>query len=126
MRRYKPNMISMFQDLIAPLSEAEFLAHLRARTVARVPTSVPHRFETLLDWDELNHLIESGHYPIERLRVFRDSFSIPPNLYLKEGQVDVAAFSSVMDQGASLTFNRLHEYIPRLWRMCRQMTEETG
>jgi JmjC domain len=126
MRRHEPDMISTLQDLVAPLGEAEFLAHFRDRTVAFVPTFEPHRFETLLDWDELNHLIESGHYPIERLRVLRDSFSIPTSFYLKEDRVDPAAFSSLMDQGASLIFNRLHEYVPRLWKMCRQMTEQTG
>jgi hypothetical protein len=126
MRRYEPDVISTLQDLVAPLSEAELTGHFRDRLVAFVPSSGPNRFETLLDWDELNHLIESGHYPIERLRVLRDSFSIPPSLYLKEGRVDLAAFSSLVDQGASLIFNRLHEYVPRLWKMCRQMTEQTG
>jgi ribosomal protein L16 Arg81 hydroxylase len=119
-------MISTLQDLVAPLSEVEFLTHFRERTVAFVSTSLPHRFETLLDWDELNHLIESGHYPIERLNVLRDSFPIPTNLYLEQGRVDPAAFSSLMDQGASLIFNQLHEYVPRLWKMCHQMIEQTG
>ena len=62
-------MISTLRDLIAPLTEAEFLTHFRERTVAFVRTSEPHRFETLLDWEELNHLIESGLYPVEELRV---------------------------------------------------------
>ena len=62
-------MISTLQDLIAPLTEAEFLAHFREQTVAFVRTSEPHRYETLLDWDELNYLVESGLYPIEELRV---------------------------------------------------------
>jgi ribosomal protein L16 Arg81 hydroxylase len=119
-------MISTLQDLVAPLSEAEFLKHFRDRTVAFVPTSGPNRFETLLDWDDLNHLIESGHYPIETLSVLHGSFSIPTNLYLNQGRVEPAAFSSLMDQGASLIFNRLHEYLPRLWKICNQMSEQTG
>ena len=80
-------MISTLQDLVAPLSEAEFLTHFRDRTVAFVPTSGPNRFETLLDWDDLNHLIESGHYPIETLSVLRGSFSIPTSFYLNQGRV---------------------------------------
>jgi ribosomal protein L16 Arg81 hydroxylase len=119
-------MISTLQDLVAPLSEAEFFTHFRDRTVAFVPTSGPNRFETLLDWDDLNHLIESGHYPIETLSVLHGSFSIPTNLYLNEGRVEPATFSSFMDQGASLIFNRLHEYLPRLWKICNQMSEQTG
>lgn len=122
----KLNMISTLQDLVAPLSEAEFLTHLRDRTVAFIPTSGPHRFEILLDWDELNHLIESMHYPIERLSVLRDSFSDVTSFYLKDGRVDPVALSSLIDQGADLIFGRLDEYVPRLWRLCHQIAEQTG
>ena len=82
--------------------------------MAFVPTSGPNRFETLLDWDDLNHLIESGYYPIETLSVFHGSFSVPTNLDLNQGRVEATAFSSLMHQGASLIFNRLHEYLPKL------------
>jgi hypothetical protein len=117
-------MISTLQELVAPFTEAEFLTHLRDRTVAFVPTSGPHRFETLLDWDELNHLIESVHYPIERLSVLGNPFSV--SFYLNDDRVDLAAFSSLMDQGAHIIFGRLDEYVPSLWRLCRQIAEQTG
>ena len=118
-------MISTLQDLIAPLTEAEFLAHLRERTVAFVRTSQPQRFETLLDWDELNFLVESGLYPIEKLCV-RASMPIPTSSYILQGQVDPAAFSSLMDRGAGLIFNRLDKYVPRMSRLCHQIAEQTG
>jgi hypothetical protein len=119
-------MISTLGDLVAPLTEAEFLTHFRDRTVAFVPTSAPHRFQTLLHWDELNHLIESGLYPIERLGVRSGSMSVPTSFYLKQDRVDLALFSSLMDKGASLIFNRLDEYVPRLWKLCRKIAEQTG
>jgi ribosomal protein L16 Arg81 hydroxylase len=126
-RSHKLDMISTLQDLVAPLTEAEFLTHLRDRTVAFIPASGPHRFETMLDWDELNHLIENVHYPIERLSVLRDSFSVVTSIYLNDGgRLDPVAFSSLMDQGANLIFARLDEYVPRLWRLCRQIAEQTG
>ena len=118
-------LISTLQDLIAPLTKAEFLAHLRERTVAFVRTSQPQRFETLLDWDELNFLVESGLYPVEELRV-RASMPIPTNTYTFEGQIDPAAFLSLMDRDASLIFNRLDKYLPRLCRLCHQIAEQTG
>jgi ribosomal protein L16 Arg81 hydroxylase len=93
--------------------------------VAFVRTSQPDRFETLLDWDELNHLVESGLYPIEELRV-RDPMPIPTSFYIKQGRLDRAAFSSFMDRGASLIFNRLDKYVPRLRRLCRQIAKQTG
>jgi len=118
-------MISTLQDLIAPLTEAEFLAHFREQTVAFVRTSEPQRFETLLDWDELNCLVESGLYPIEELRV-RASMPLPTSSYIEQGRVNPAAFSSLMDRGASLIFNRLDKYVPRLCRLCHQIAEQTG
>ena len=118
-------MISTLQELIAPLTEAEFLMHFRERTVAFVRTSEPHRFEALLDWDTLNHLVESGLYPIEEVRV-RASIPIPTSVYIKQGRLDPAAFSSLMDQGAGLIFNRLEKYVPKLCRLCHQLAEQTG
>jgi ribosomal protein L16 Arg81 hydroxylase len=118
-------MISTLEDLIAPLTNAEFLAHLRERTVAFVRTSQPQRFETLLDWDGLNFLVGSGLYPIEELHV-RASMPIPTNSYIFQGQVDPAAFSSLMDRGAGLIFNRLDKYVPELCRLCHQIAEQTG
>jgi hypothetical protein len=119
-------MITTLRDLVAPLTDAEFLTHLRDRTVAFIPSSETNRFGILLDWDELNHLIESAYYPIERLSVLRDSFSVVTSFYLKDGRVDPGALSSLMDQGANLIFDRLDEYIPRLSRLCHQIAEQTG
>jgi hypothetical protein len=102
------------------------MAHLRDRTVAFIPASEQHRFETLLKWEELDYLIESVHYPIERLSVLRDSFSVVTGFYLKDGRVDPAAISSLMDEGGNLIFGRLDEYVPRLWRLCHQIAERTG
>ena len=118
-------MVSTLHELVAPLTEAEFLAHLRDRTVAFIPTSGPHRFRALLDWDELNHLIESAHYPIERLSVLRDSSSLT-SFYLKEGRVDPTALSSLLDQGGTMIFSRLDQFLPRLWRLCHQIAEQIG
>jgi len=118
-------MISTFQDLIAPLAEAEFLTHIRERTAAFVHTSEPHRFESLLDWDDLNYLIQNGVYPIEKLRV-RESIPIPTSFYVNQGQLDSSAFSSLMNRGADLILNRLDKYVPRLCRLCHQLAEHTG
>jgi len=118
-------MISTLHDLIAPLTEAEFLTHVRERTAAFVRTSAPHRFESLLDWDDLNHLIQNGVYPLEELRV-RESIPIPTSFYINRGQLNSSAFSSLMNRGADLILNRLDKYVPRLCRLCHQLAEQTG
>src|SRR6476661_2447453 len=116
------DMISTLKDLIAPLTAAQFLTHLRERTVAFVPTLEPQRFETLLNWDDLNHLLRSGVYPIGELKV-RESIPIPTSFYIKQGRLDASAFSSLMDRGAGLILNRLDKYIPRLYRLCDELAE---
>jgi len=118
-------MISTLQDLIAPLTEAEFLKHFRERTPAFVRTLEPRRFETLLDWDDLNHLIQRGVYPIEELHV-RESIPIPKSFYINQGALNSSAFSSLMDRGADLIFNRLDKHVPRLGKLCHELAELTG
>jgi ribosomal protein L16 Arg81 hydroxylase len=118
-------MISTLQDVIAPLTAAEFLVHLRERTVAFVRASEPHRFETLLEWDDLNHLVHNGMYLIEELQL-RESMPVPTSYYSNHGRLDRSAFSSLMDRGAGLTFNRLDKYLPRLFGLCQELVEQTG
>jgi len=118
-------MVSTLQHLIAPLTETEFLARFRERTVAFVRTSKPQRFDTLLDWDELNYLVASGLYPAEELRL-RASMPIPTSFYADQGRLDGAALASLFEQGAQLIFNRLDRYVPRLFRLCHQIAEQTG
>jgi len=118
-------MVSTLQHLITPLTEAEILAHFRERTVAFVRTSQPRRFETLLDWDELNDLVASGLYPAEELRL-RALMPIPTSLYIAQGRLDRAALASLLERGAQLIFNRLDRYVPRLFRLCHQIAEQTG
>jgi hypothetical protein len=118
-------MISSLQDLVAPLSEAEFLTRLHNRRVSYLPGAGTRHFETLLDWDELNHLIESGHYPLEKLGVVSDSFSVVRTFHLKDGRVDPIAFCSVLDHGANLILRQLNEYLPALWKLCRRIADKT-
>ncbi|MGB8743006.1 MAG: cupin domain-containing protein [Xanthobacteraceae bacterium] len=111
--------------MIAPLTQAEFFTHFREQTVAFVRTSEAHRFETLLNWDDLNHLLYSGVYSLEELQV-RESMPVPTSVYTNQGRLNPYAFSSLMDRGASLLFNRLHKYVPRLLGLCLKLAEQTG
>jgi hypothetical protein len=119
-------MISSLQDLVAPLSEAEFLTRLHNRRVSYLPGAGVRHFETLLGWDDLNHLIETGHYPFERLGVLRDSSSVVRTLHFKDGRIDPIAFCSVLDHGANLILYRLNEYLPRLCKLCRRIADKMG
>ena len=66
-------MISELKSLVDPLGETEFLALLRERKLAFLPGGDSRRFETLLTWETLNHLLDSATLPLDALRVVRES-----------------------------------------------------
>jgi ribosomal protein L16 Arg81 hydroxylase len=114
------------QTLIAPLTERQFLDLLRERKLTFLPGSDPRRFETLLSWKALNQLLDSETFPLQRLRVVRESTHIPTSLYIKHGQLVSAALSKLLDKGVSLIFNQLERHIPALRALCNDITRRTS
>ena len=118
-------MISDFDSLIDPIAEAEFLTLLRERKLTFLPGS-GLAFETLLNWETLNHLLDSSTYPLQQLRVMRESVPIPKSLYVKQGRVDPAALLKLLDQGVSLIFNQVDEHVPALRALCKNIAQRTS
>jgi hypothetical protein len=118
-------MISNLKSLVDPLGETEFLMLLRERKLTFLPGFGPRRFEMLLTWELLNHLLDSATLPLEALRVLRESVPIPTNFYVKQGRVDPAALSKLLDQGISLIFNLLDEHVPALRALCKNLERKT-
>jgi ribosomal protein L16 Arg81 hydroxylase len=118
-------MISNLKTLIDPLGETEFLTLLRERKLTFLRGCGSRRFETFLTWEVLNHLLDSATFPLDALRVLRESVSIPTNFYLKQGRVDPAALSKLLDQGISLIFNLLDEHVPALRALCKNLERKT-
>jgi len=118
-------VITDLQTLITPLSEADFLAALRERKLTFLPGSEPRRFENLLTWQTLNHLLEGAAFPLPLLRVLHESTPIPESLYVKQGRVFSRALSNLLNQGVSLIFNRLENHVPALRVLCNNITRQT-
>jgi ribosomal protein L16 Arg81 hydroxylase len=118
-------MISNLKSLIDPLEETEFLTLLRERKLIFLPGCGSGRFERLLNWETLNHLLDSATLPLGALRVLRESVSIPTNFYVRQGRVDLAAVSKLLDRGVSLVFNSLNEHVPALRTLCKNLARET-
>ena len=119
-------MISDLKSLVDPLGETEFLTLLRERKLIFLPGCGSRRFETLLTWEALNHLLDSATLPLDALRVLRESIPIPTNFYLRQGRVDPAALSKLLDQGVSLIFNQLDEHVPALRALCKNLARKTS
>src|SRR5262249_25167985 len=84
------------------------------------------RFESLLTWEALNHLLDSATLPLDALRVRRESTPIPTNFYLRQGRVDPAALSKLLDPGISLIFNLLDEHVHALRVLCKRLAQQTS
>jgi ribosomal protein L16 Arg81 hydroxylase len=118
-------VIPDLQTLITPLTEADFLTALRDRKLTFLPGSEPRRFESLLNWQTLNHLLEAAAFPLQLLRVLRESTPIPESLYVKQGRVSSRALSNLLNQGVSLIFNRLENQVPSLRVLCNNIASQT-
>jgi ribosomal protein L16 Arg81 hydroxylase len=118
-------VIPDLQTLITPLTEADFLTALRERKLTFLPGFEPRRFESLLNWQTLNHLLEERAFPLQHLRVLRESTPIPESLYVKQGRVSVRALSNLLNQGVSLIFNRLEKQVPALGVLCNNIASQT-
>jgi ribosomal protein L16 Arg81 hydroxylase len=118
-------MISDLKSLVDPLGQTEFLTLLRERKLTFLPGCGSRRFETLLNWETLNYLLDSATLPLAELRVVRESVSIPTNIYVRQGRVDFAALSKLLDRGVSLVFNMLHEHVPALRALCKNLARDT-
>ena len=112
-------------SLVQPLTEAEFLSCLRQRRPTLVRGGGPQRYETLLDWQALNHLIGSSIYPSDRLQVVRESIPIPATFYVKGGRIEPAALSGLLNEGVSLVFSGLEDFVPRLRTLCDNIAVRT-
>ena len=119
-------MIVDLPSLVDPLTEAEFLTRLQQRRLTLIRGAGPERYEALLGWQTLNHLIGSSVYPLDQLRIVRESIPVPPSFYVRDGRIDPAALSRLMDQGVSLVFNRVDDYVPAVRRLCRNIAIRTG
>jgi ribosomal protein L16 Arg81 hydroxylase len=119
-------MISDLQSLVDPLTEADFLMLLRERKLTFLPGSGSRRFEALLNWEALNHLLDGATFPLQHLRVVRESTPIPTSLYIKQGRLVSAALSNLLDQGVSLIFNQLDKHVPALRVLCKNIARDTS
>ena len=119
-------MIVDLPSLVHPLTEDEFLSSLRRRTPTLVRADSAQRYETLLDWQTLNHLIGTAAYPPDRLQVLQESVPIPALFYVTHRRVAWSALLQFLDMGVRLVFNGLEDYVPRLGTLRHNITARTA
>jgi len=117
---------STLEELVAPLSEAQFLALLRERKLTLLRGADAERYTALLNWDMLVRMIERGEHPrsLTEFRLIKESVMAPPERWLSRSQtgdgnqVDIAKVEAFMAQGFSLTLTPIEAHVPHLAALC--------
>jgi len=113
---------STLAELVAPLSEDDFIDVLRKRKLTFLRGAGTDRYTSLLNWKSLLQMIERGQHPpsLAEFRLIKDGQIPPPDRWLKKkpfgegNMVDVARFLAFMDHGFSLSVTRIDDYAPHL------------
>jgi hypothetical protein len=117
---------STLEELVAPLTEAEFLSLLRERKLTLLRGSNADRYTGLLNWDLLVGMIERGEHPrsLADLSLSRESVTVPADRWLTKNKtgggnkVDIAKVEAYLAQGFSLCVTRIDEHAPHLTALC--------
>ena len=123
-------MISSFQELIAPLTQAEFRTILCARVLTFRRGSGENRFAGLFDWNSFRRMIESSVLPPGGIILTRNRCDVPALYYQEGDQVNAEKLLSELDKGASVLVRALDPYVPALNALCAdiraQVAESVG
>ena len=120
------NSASTLQELVAPLTEAEFLSLLDKREMKFVRGTDRSRFSSLLGWDALLAMIEQGQYPrgMGDIRLAKESINVPLDRWLTRNKpdntirVDIPKLEEFLSQGYSLVVTPVERYVPALEALC--------
>jgi len=108
------------EELVAPLSEADFLSHLRSRELTLLRGTDPNRHKALLNWDQLLGMIGRGEHPrsLVEFKLTKESVMVPPDKWLvrvgNENKVDPAKILKFLDEGFSLIITPIDGHVPAL------------
>jgi ribosomal protein L16 Arg81 hydroxylase len=119
-------MISSLADLVAPLTEADFLELLRARTMTFRRGTDGNRYGDLLSWQALRALLDGGTLKTGDFRVRSRNELVPHLFYFANGKVRPEAVTTFLNSGASLIFRHLERHFPALEALCRDIGTRTS
>ncbi len=123
------NAPSTLAELVAPLSEDEFLTLLRDRKLTLLRGVGGERYSALLTWPTLLQMIARGEHPssLAEFVLVKESQVAPPERWLKsnpagEGNVvDVSKLLAFLNHGFSLSVARINDYAPHLKVLCQNI-----
>ncbi|HUP94276.1 MAG TPA: cupin domain-containing protein [Burkholderiales bacterium] len=119
--------ISTLADLVAPLSEEAFVAHLRGRTpVVLRGAGAGGRYRSLIDWAGFIDQVMRGEIPAKILRLTKNAIPMPPVFY-RDGDVPKSqVIDRVMAGGGSIIVHGVEAYLPGFFRLCADVASQMG
>jgi len=113
-----------FDALIAPVDRETFANRYFNKAMLHLPGE-QGRFADLLDWPDIDRLLEHNRLEPPRLRLSRAGKLIDPSLYTRERRgardLDAGATTMLLRQGATLVISFAEELLPSL----RALADET-
>ena len=108
-------------ELVAPLTQAEFLTILRQRKLTLLRAAAAAPYTSLLDWNGLRGVIEAGRYPLEKFCVQRESVKIPAGFYSEKGRACLRKFDELLRAGVSIIMESIEQQVPTLAALCENI-----
>src|SRR6185312_12593616 len=118
------NAASTLEELVAPLTEAEFLAFLRERKLVHLRSANDGCYAPLMGWQALRRLIEQGEYPRrpDYFRVAKESVPAPIERWVVDGRVDTGLLEACLEDGFSIIITHIEQHLPPLGALCRNLS----
>ncbi len=114
---------STLAELVAPLTEAEFLTSLRQRKLVHLRLADGRPPTQLLGWEELQHLVQHASFPHrEYFRVLRESKPAPIERWMTAGKVDMDRLEDCLRDGFSIIVTHIELHLPSLEALCRDLS----
>jgi hypothetical protein len=120
-------MIRRLSDLVAPLSEREFLDCFSRKRRLVVKTTKPERSALLLPWATINRLI-ANVMPSSNIMVKLKGRTVDELMYRSgpEGRLRPDALQHLAAQGVSIVLNHIHRYVPPIKALAHAIERRLG
>ena len=109
-----------FDQVILPLTRDDFLANYWEKAWLRLP-GTPGRFRDLLNWEDLNNLLENHRLAPPQIKLSQDGAAIDPDRYIYTPggvghgpRVDLGRLVALLAEGMTLVIHSVEELLPQV------------
>lgn len=96
-----------FDRIVTPFSAAQFAELLNRRVPLRFPAVDATLWSSLLSWDRVKELVESGAVSVSQIQVTRDGEPVPHAFYCAGRQLQPSRLFELVDRGFSLLIRHI-------------------